>query len=295
MPSWVRTPWWPWVLVGIMGGVVGAGGWSPAALAQPLPAAPVFPLVEDPVGDHATSPGNPVVDIDFVEGGTDGTVMTLRITLSPETNMSQVTGFIDLDTDQNPLTGGQGTGVDFFLDLPLGGPVNVVDVRSNIPVGTVPPVVTGQVLELTVPLALLGGDDGRMDLGLALGNVPEFTDEAFTRLPGGPALLLTLTGCTACRAGDRLVVQARMTNGETIDYIVEVKVGLRLPDGTPVNLLGTHLELPFSAGQDTTAPLIDIAWPAGLPPGPGTVEGRLLELALGGLWWRSVHPFEVLP
>jgi hypothetical protein len=166
-------------------------------------------------------------------------------------------------------------------------------------VGTVPPVITGQVLELTVPLALLGGDDGRMDLFLALGNVPEFTDFApnttFTRLPGGPALLLTLAGCTACRAGDRLVVQARTTNGDTVAHVVEVKVGLRLPDGTPVNLLGTHLELPFSAGQDTTAPLIDIALPAGLPPGRGTVEGRLLELALGVLLWRSVHPFEVLP
>jgi hypothetical protein len=300
MTRCVRKPRWPWVLVGIIVGVVGAGGWPPAALAQPLPAAQVFPLVEDPVGDHATSPGNPVVDIGLVEGGADGTVVTLRITFSPETDMSQVAGVIALDTDQLPLTEGQGTRVDFFLDLrtlPLEGRVSVVDARSEMPVGTVLPVVTGQVLELTVPLALLGSDDGRMDLALVLGNGPEVTDTIFdTPLPWGPALLLTLTGCTACRAGDRLVVQARMTNGDTIDHVVEVKLGLWLPDGTVVNLLGTqHLEHPFPARLDATVPLVEYVWPAGLPPGRGTVEGRLLEPVLGGLWWESVHPFEVLP
>ena len=59
---------------------------------QAAAAVPVTPIIEDPLGDHITPPGNPLVDIDTVEGGTDGINMTLRVHFSPDTVMSSVVG-----------------------------------------------------------------------------------------------------------------------------------------------------------------------------------------------------------
>jgi len=154
---------------------------------------PVAPIIDDPLGDHITSPGNPIVDIDMVEGGTDGTDVTLKITFSPDTMMSEVVGFIDLDTDQNPATGipasanlfipgtMQDIGVDFLLslfNLPFGGPVEVLNTITGAFVGSVPAIIVGQTLEITIPLAILRGDDGAMDVGMVLGNLPQPTDAA---------------------------------------------------------------------------------------------------------------------
>ena len=165
-----------------------------APILKQVPAAVLFaPIIDDPLGDHITSPGNPIVDIDMVEGGTNGTSVTLKVHFSPDTVMSEVVGFIDLDTDQNPATGippnanvfipgtMQDIGVDFFLslfNLPFGGPVDVFDAITGVLVGSVPATIVGQSLEITVPLAMLGGDDGAMDVGMVLGNAPQPTDAA---------------------------------------------------------------------------------------------------------------------
>jgi hypothetical protein len=145
------------------------------------------------MGDHITSPGNPLVDIDTVEGGTDTTNVTLKVTFSSDTVISSVVGFIDLDTDQdrttgitphaNPLIPGttQDLGVDFFLSLfglPFGGPVDVVNARTGAPVGSVPATIVGQTLEGTIPLAMLGKDDGALNVGMVLGNLSQPTDAA---------------------------------------------------------------------------------------------------------------------
>ena len=90
-------------------------------------------------------------------------------------------------------------------------------------------------------------------------------------------------------------MQARVTNLGPTPTRVEAKIGVRLPDGTPANLLGTHLEVTLPASLDTTVTLLDVVLPAGLPPGPWTCEGALLEPALGATLSRSVQPFAVLP
>ena len=156
-------------------------------------AAPIASIIDDSLGDHITFPGNPVVDIDTVGGRSDGTDVTLKVNFSPDTVMSQVVGFIDLDTDQNPATGipahanplipgtRQDIGVDFFLslfNLPFGGPVDIVDAITGVLVGSVPATTVGQSLEITVPLAMLGGGDGVMDVGMVLGNLSQPTDAA---------------------------------------------------------------------------------------------------------------------
>jgi hypothetical protein len=44
------------------------------------------------------------VDIVKVEAGADSR-LTIRVTFSPDTVITHISGFIDLDTDQNPATG----------------------------------------------------------------------------------------------------------------------------------------------------------------------------------------------
>ena len=111
-----------------------------------------------------------------------------------------------------------------------------------------------------------------------------------------PTLSLTLTGCTTCRAGDQFIVQAHLTNPGSRGVLVEVKIGVRLPDGTPVNLLGNkHLEFLFSAGLDAPVPLFNFPLPSGLPTGAWTLEGTLLGPDLGETLSRDVKPFTVVP
>lgn len=181
------------------------GPQASAPLRTQVPAAvPVAPIIDDPLGDHLTSPGNLIVDIDTVAGGTDGTDVTIKVNFSPDTVMSEVVGYIDLDTDQNPTTGispnanlylgtTQDIGVDFFLSLfslPFSGLVDVYNSTFGW-VGSVPATIVGQTLEVTIPLAMLGGDDGTMDVGMVLGNFSEPTDAAPTMghgtIPVGPA------------------------------------------------------------------------------------------------------------
>ncbi len=162
-------------------------------------AVPVAQIIDDPLGDHFTTPGEAIVDIGVVEGGTDGVDVTIQVNFSPDTVMSEIVGFIDLDTDQNPLTGippflppilagtSQDIGADFTLDLfgeflPEGVGISVVEavvIDSNIgPVGVVPVNVVGQSMQITVPLSMLGGDDGIMDVTMVLGTFFEPTDWA---------------------------------------------------------------------------------------------------------------------
>ena len=72
-----------------------------------------------------------------------------------------------------------------------------------------------------------------------------------------PSLELTLTGCTTCAAGNQFSVEAHLKNPGTTSVPVELKVGFRLPDGTPVNLFGQHFVITLPASLDSTFPLLD--------------------------------------
>ena len=114
---------------------------------------------------------------------------------------------------------------------------------------------------------------------------------------GSPSFSLTLTGCTACHAGNPFTVQANLSNPGPATQ-VEFKLGLRLPDGTAASLLGAsgqHLVLSLAAGMNTPFTLLDILWPAGVPTGTWTFEGTLLEVPLGKTFSRDVKTFQVLP
>lgn len=110
-----------------------------------------------------------------------------------------------------------------------------------------------------------------------------------------PTATLTLTGCTQCRVGDQLSVGVRWHNPGPA-RLTEVKVGLRFPDGTPVNLFGNrHLEFDFPAGFDLSTTLLSFPWPGGLPTGQWTVETTLVGPDLGDQFSREVKAFTVVP
>jgi hypothetical protein len=145
---------------------------------------------------------------------------------------------------------------------------------------------------------------------------PQFDDlQAFSLIHGGgtpgvsrlevgaagsvispPAIQVILSACVTCRAGDRLLMLVRARNPANQAQRVEVKIGVRLPDGTPVNMLGDqHLEVILSPLLDTTVPILDLALPPGLPAGVYTAEAVFLEPALGETFSRHVLPFQIVP
>ena len=127
---------------------------------------------------------------------------------------NSVVGFIDIDTDRNSATGGTapwgvaviggnswinffippnpGTpsipgptanlGDEFYIDLGSElfhpGLVDVVTTSTNLPVGTVAIAYGASSLSLSVPLSLLGGDDGVLNYGLIVGDLNAPTDRA---------------------------------------------------------------------------------------------------------------------
>lgn len=221
---------------------------SPPAASAVRSAAPVSSLMTDPVGDHLTSRGNPVVDIVSVEGGASLTDMTIRVNFSADTLMACVTGFIDLDTDQNAATGttpsanrqipgtSQVLGVDFSLILrPNGAPADVVKAPTGAVTGSVPATILRQSIEITVPLSLLGGDNGSMDLGMVLGNPREPTDAA--PQAGHATMTLGIREAT--------IRPSSLLAGETVDVLVDFhtsalmqtddKIVIELPGGFDVS------------------------------------------------------------
>lgn len=238
------------------------------------------PIIDDPLGDHITSLGNAIVDIVMVEGGTDGTDVTLKVTFSPDTVMSQVVGFIDLDTDRNPATGIppnaniyiagtlQDIGVDFFLslfNLPFGGPVDVLNAITGVLVGSGPATIVGQALEITVPLTMLGGGNGTMHVGMVLGNFSQPTDAApnvghGTILPPGRAII---------SPGSSTLVTTQVFD---VVFIIDTF-------GHPITSGSISLN-----GVDITAAVL------GFPPVIGSTPGGQLTARLPGIGTALVRP-----
>jgi hypothetical protein len=111
-------------------------------------------------------------------------------------------------------------------------------------------------------------------------------------------LALALAGCSTCRAGDRFTVNATLSNPRSTTVPVEIKFGVRFPDGTPLNVWAVpDPRLRFSVPPGSLGPVtvMDTVIPAGLPTGTWTYEGILLDPELGTPMSRSVRPFSVSP
>jgi hypothetical protein len=122
----------------------------------------------DPSGDAISdlrvqkSPDIVLGIVDVVAGS-----VAFKLRLRSDTFDPATTRFaVDLDTDQNQSTGGSGLEYYVFI-FPAGGRGADVARTTNIShtvVGTVAVAFVTDGCDVTVPLSLLGNDDGRFDL-----------------------------------------------------------------------------------------------------------------------------------
>lgn len=85
-----------------------------------------------------------------------------------------------------------------------------------------------------------------------------------------------------CTPGDVLTALATVSNTGLTAFTVEIKGGVRLPDGTPINLLPSrHIEMAIPPGITGPLPVLEVPIPPELPEGEYKAEAALLTPALG--------------
>ena len=154
------------------------GSATPPSPTAPSPATQTLHgEVTDPIGD-ALSDSRVPVSPDLVHATADvadGSI-TFVIQFAPGTVDRQTTMVtVNLDTDQNASTGiqqGGGVGADYGIALAASTARATVNKADPVgcaarlscfnAVGSVPMTVVGDEMRATVPLSLLGNDDGRM-------------------------------------------------------------------------------------------------------------------------------------
>ncbi len=153
---------------------------------------PLNPVGKDPEGDNLII-GGQVVDIVHVDAASNSFEVTIKINFSPNSThdfINNLRGFILLDTDQNPSTGDspislfgkdtQSLGFDYHADLQFLPEINIWKTNRFVftLAGTIVPEISGNSFSITVPLSMLGNDDGAIDITLALGDLQGPTDWA---------------------------------------------------------------------------------------------------------------------
>lgn len=106
------------------------------------------------------------------------------------TRRNAVGAFVDLDVDQDGATGSSGVvdffrpprpgdtglGTEFVVNLRLDGTVVVNDAETEQEAGEIDAQFSGRVVTFTVPYALIGNDDGNVDLAAIVGTRFDATD-----------------------------------------------------------------------------------------------------------------------
>jgi hypothetical protein len=199
-------------------------------------------LVVDPTSDtYGTE--SVQLDITSINATFSGSNITFFVSfaggIAPPSALApnSVVGFIDIDTDQNTATGDVpfinvfspgppiALGQDFFVDLGSEflhpGSVDIFRTLPDTVVGAAPIVFTSTSFSVTVPLALLGNDDGLLNYGAVIGTFLEPTDRApngtlpatSQPIPEPATLLLLGTGLAGVAAKVRKRRNARNTEG----------------------------------------------------------------------------------
>jgi hypothetical protein len=181
-------------------------------------------VFSDPLGDTFAGSGAGVVhDIISVESRLNAAQVEFKVRFASPIaapselgSLNNLTGFLDLDVDQNASTGGpsqnslfspagpSGLGTEFFVDLfseefqP--GLADVVDTATGFAVGTAPVAFDDELLTILVDLALLGNDDGAINYGVTVGDFIDSTDEALNPgLPVPTTVPITIPEPSICR------------------------------------------------------------------------------------------------
>lgn len=113
--------------------------------------------------------------------------------------------------------------------------------------------------------------------------------------PGsGVEIALELVGCNPCVPGDQLTAVVTVFNSGLLPLTVEVKGGVRLPDGTPLSLLPSrHIEIAVPPGISGPIPVLNVVVPPGIPSGEYKAEAALITPALGTELSRTQVPVTV--
>lgn len=161
-------------------------------------------IEEDPAGDSFEGPASAgFVPPDIVRfgGSVDGTSLVIGLQFTDPVasalsgSANTVVGFIDIDVDQNPLTGvpaqtdffrppdgsTTGLGVEYFISLHAADDadqVPLIDAATGAELFRIPAAYVDNRIVLPIPLALLGGDDGNVNMATIMGTSPEPTDVA---------------------------------------------------------------------------------------------------------------------
>ncbi len=182
----------------------GATGWDtgprPSRSEMPGPKILNFEkaATADPENDTFGS-GPTQIDITGFSADVAGDVLVIGLTFADAVSLPDsgqagaLGGFIDIDADQDGLTGdgpwtdfltgsnATGLGNEFYVDLfsysAADGAVNVVDDPTEIVTGRAPVSFTSNSLTVQIPLGLLGGDDGAVNTAAVIGTVDEPTDK----------------------------------------------------------------------------------------------------------------------
>src|SRR6266566_2785893 len=143
--------------------------------------------IGDPVGDTYGAPDDPSQpDITMLAAAHDSDALTIVIRLASPVGL---VGYIDLDVDQNPNTGGlaqvdayrpdpggsSGLGDEYVVDLSNGLLVDVVNYGIVAYVGR---VYNGNTLTIRIPLQQLAGSNGNVNLATVVGDDNGPTDIA---------------------------------------------------------------------------------------------------------------------
>lgn len=114
-------------------------------------------------------------------------------------------------------------------------------------------------------------------------------------VPPPPTITVVSTGCTSCGPGQVVATHAHIVNPGPAT-LVELKTGVRFPDGSVVGLLGRHDDMALGAGQTIDVDLLSgFVVPLGIPIGTYLVEAALLEPELGVTLSRHSVPLQSLP
>ena len=167
-----------WLLV-----ACGNDGTGPA----PGPTATVTDAVADTFG--TPTPGYVQADLTALTVTHAADAVTITLTYARpvprSTAMDRVLTYVDLDTDQNPATGftgatdqsrpgsgSTGLGVDYLLAFDSLVSVRVMDGSVvGTEIGKISPTVSGNRVTIRVPLALIGSDDGYLDVAAVVGRM----------------------------------------------------------------------------------------------------------------------------
>ncbi len=159
------------------------------------PSGKVTATVNDPSGDQF---GTDSVQPDLVKltvtSDSTGIDVTLDLVANAVSLLTDtihgVGGYIDIDTDQDSLTGVQtltdfyrptgstGMGEEYVVDFVIPAADSTVFVydTAGFQTGSIRPVFSGKRVTFRIPLSMLGNDDGFVNVAVIVGNFFEPTD-----------------------------------------------------------------------------------------------------------------------